>query len=33
MADGHVVTADEIEAELARIGHTLQPLDLSLIHI
>ncbi len=26
--DGHVVSGAEIEAELARIGHTLQPLDI-----
>ena len=26
--DGHVVTPDELDAELARIGHVLQPLDI-----
>lgn len=28
---GHVVSADEIEAELARIGYELQPLDIVLV--
>jgi kynurenine formamidase len=28
LPDGHVVTPDELDAELARIGHTLQPLDI-----
>jgi len=28
--DGHVVGAGELEAELARIGHDLQPLDIVL---
>ena len=28
---GHVVTAAEVEAELARIGHELQPLDIVLV--
>lgn len=32
MPDGHVVTADEVEAELARIRYTLQPLDIVLIN-
>jgi kynurenine formamidase len=32
LPDGHVVTAAEIEAELARIGHALQPLDIVLIN-
>ena len=31
-ADGHVVTAEEVEAELKRIGHTLQPLDIVLVN-
>ncbi|MEG3176699.1 cyclase family protein [Sphingomonas sp. RB3P16] len=31
-ADGHVVTAAEVEAELARIGHTLAPLDIVLVN-
>ena len=26
--DGHVVTRADVEAELARIGHTLQPLEI-----
>ena len=30
--DGYVVTADDVEAELARIGHELQPLDIVLIN-
>jgi kynurenine formamidase len=30
--DGHVVTAAEVEAELARIGHSLQPLDIVLVN-
>jgi kynurenine formamidase len=30
--EGHVVTAEEVEAELARIEHTLQPLDIVLIN-
>lgn len=29
---GHVVTAAEVEAELARIGHVLQPLDIVLVN-
>ena len=32
LPDGHVVTAAEVEAELARIGHTLQPLDIVLVN-
>ena len=32
LPDGHVVTAAEVEAELARIGHVLQPLDIVLIN-
>jgi len=28
---GHVVTAAEVEAELARIGHDLQPYDIVLV--
>lgn len=31
-ADGYVVTAADVEAELARIGHTLQPLDIVLVN-
>lgn len=30
--DGHVVSAAEIEAELERIGHTLQPLDIVVVN-
>ncbi|WP_295854614.1 cyclase family protein [uncultured Xylophilus sp.] len=29
---GHLVTAEEVAAELARIGHTLQPLDIVLVN-
>jgi kynurenine formamidase len=29
--DGYVVTPDDIERELARIGHALQPLDIVLM--
>jgi len=32
LPDGHVVTAAEVEAELARIGHILQPLDIVMIN-
>ena len=32
LPDGHVVTAEEIETELARIGHELQPLDIILVN-
>lgn len=31
-ADGHVVTAEDVEAELARIEYELQPLDIVLIN-
>jgi kynurenine formamidase len=31
-ADGHVVTAHDVEAELHRIGHVLQPLDIVLVN-
>lgn len=31
-ADGHVVTAAEVEAELARIGHVLQPLEIVVMN-
>lgn len=31
-AAGYVVTAADVEAELARIGHTLQPLEIVLIN-
>jgi kynurenine formamidase len=29
---GHVVTAAEVEAELERIGHTLEPFDIVLVN-
>jgi kynurenine formamidase len=31
-ADGYVVTADDVEQELSRIGHTLSPLDIVIIN-
>lgn len=31
-ADGYVVTAADVEAELARIGHTLQAMDIVMIN-
>ncbi|MGE3287463.1 MAG: cyclase family protein [Pseudonocardia sp.] len=30
--DGYVVTAQDVEAELERIGHTLAPLDIVLVN-
>ncbi|WP_428152157.1 cyclase family protein [Brevundimonas sp.] len=32
LPDGHVVTAAQVEAELARIGHTLKPLEIVLVN-
>jgi len=32
LPDGHVVGASEVEAELERIGHDLQPLDIVLVN-
>lgn len=32
LPDGHIVSAAEVEAELARIGHALQPLDIVVIN-
>ena len=32
LPDGHVVTGAEVEAELDRIGHALQPLDIVLVN-
>ncbi|MBK5960116.1 cyclase [Rhodoplanes elegans] len=32
LPDGHVATAAEVEAELARIGHVLKPLDIVLVN-
>lgn len=32
LPDGHVVTAAEVEAELARIGHKLAPFDIVLVN-
>jgi kynurenine formamidase len=31
-ANGYVVTANDVAAELARIGHTLQPFDIVLVN-
>ncbi len=30
--DGYVVTADDVEQELARIGHTLSPLEIVVVN-
>ncbi len=32
LADGYVVTADDVENELARIGHHLKPLEIVLVN-
>ncbi|MDE2042901.1 MAG: cyclase family protein, partial [Alphaproteobacteria bacterium] len=32
LPDGHVVSAAEVEAELARIGYDVQPLDIVLVN-
>ena len=32
LTDGHVVSAAEVEAEFARIGHALQPLDIVVVN-
>jgi kynurenine formamidase len=32
LPDGHVVRSTDIDAELARIGYTLQPLDIVLVN-
>ncbi len=32
LADGHVVTAQQVEQELTRIGHQLQPLDIVVVN-
>ena len=32
LADGHVVSPAEVEAELDRIGHTLSPLDIVVVN-
>ena len=31
-ADGYVATAADVEAELARIGHELQPLEIVVVN-
>ncbi len=32
LPDGHLVTPEELDAELARIGHVLKPLDIVLLN-
>jgi hypothetical protein len=32
LPDGHVISPQELDAELARIGHTLSPGDIVLIN-
>ena len=32
LPDGYVATAADVQAELARIGHTLQPLDIVVVN-
>jgi hypothetical protein len=32
LPDGHVVMPEEIYAELARIGHTLKPLEIVVVN-
>jgi len=32
LSDGYVVSASDVEEELARIGHVLQPLDIVLVN-
>lgn len=32
LPDGHVVTPDQVEAELARISHTIRPLDIVVVN-
>ncbi len=32
MADGYVVTANDVEQELSRINYTLQPLDIVVVN-
>jgi kynurenine formamidase len=32
LPDGHLVAASEVEAELERVGHRLQPLDIVLVN-
>ncbi len=32
LADGHVVRTAEVEAELARLGHTLRPLEIVVVN-
>jgi len=32
LPDGHVVSANDVEAELARINHTLSPLEIVLVN-
>jgi len=32
LPDGHIVTPDEVDLELKRIGHTLSPLDIVVVN-
>ena len=32
LPDGHIVSGNEVDAELARIGHKLQPFDIVLVN-
>ena len=32
LPDGYIVTAQDVEAELARIGHTLKPLEIVVVN-
>jgi kynurenine formamidase len=32
LADGYVATAEDVEAEFARIGHKLEPLDIVVVN-
>ena len=32
LPDGHVVTPEEVERELARVGHALKPLDIVVVN-
>ena len=32
LPDGHVVSAEEVDAEFKRIGHTLQPLEIVVVN-
>ena len=32
LPDGYIVTAQDVEAELVRIGHTLKPLEIVVVN-